>query len=308
MAEIEVNYGVDPTPVIATNAFITTNQSIEYLFEAKERTSVTTGLLKTAGIQVGQGVKISFSTELKGGVANLGDAPKLDPLLLACGLKGTADAGVSYLYEPETDPHANDSVTLWYQQDAILHKASGCRGNFKISLTPGNIAMIDFEFTGLYSGTIAADSAFPTLASIGYSAVAPIVWNTASFTFNSIACTIAKFEFDLGNSVTKRIDANAASGVGAYIISGRETKGAFDPEATALSTFNPWTDFSAQTARAIVCMVGTVAKSIIQIDVFRCVLEQPKYADRDNILTHDIAWKAVSLLTSVDDDIRLTFK
>lgn len=306
LAEIETAYGTDPTPTIAANALIVNNPVIDYLFESKERSNLTTGYPKLAPLQVGQGVKISFSHELKGGVANLSDAPALDPLLIACGLKGIADAGVSYSYEPECDVEG-DSVTIWYYQDTILHKVTGCRGTFKISLTAGEIAFIDFEFTGLYGGTI-TDVTFPTLSSISYSAVPPVVFNTAAFTYNSVACVISKFEFDLGNNVTKRMSANAATGVAGYAITGRETKGSFDPEVLALASLNPWAIHAASTAYAIVCNVGTVAKSIVLIDVFRCILDVPKYGERDNIATYDLTYKTTGILTGENDDFRLTFK
>lgn len=304
LGEIETTYGTDPTPTIAANAIITTVPTIEYLTETKERTVVAPCFGKIAGVIVGQGIKITFSTELKNGVS-LGTAPALSPFLQACNMTEALDAGTETIYVPNSDIDGK-SITIWFYKDGILHKATGCRGTFKLSATAGDLVMIDFEYTGLYGGAI-TDATFPTLASIEYGTVAPLVFKSGTFTFNSIALTISKFDFDIGNTVTRRLDANAATGVKSYSITQRETKGAFDPEVVALSTFNPWADFEAQTARAISVTLGQTGGNKIRIDIARTILEVPKYGERDNIQTYDLSFRTTALLTTADDDLIIRF-
>jgi hypothetical protein len=50
-------------------------------------------------------------------------------------------------YTPITNNQ--ESVTLWYYDSGVLHKALGCRGNVKLDLTAGNRPVMSFTFNGL---------------------------------------------------------------------------------------------------------------------------------------------------------------
>src|SRR3990170_2380928 len=88
LAEKEVTYGTDPTPLPASNAILCEAPEIEVLGKKLERNNVKSYFGTLAPINVGDGVKISITTELKGS-GTAGTAPEIGPLLEACGMTHT---------------------------------------------------------------------------------------------------------------------------------------------------------------------------------------------------------------------------
>ena len=82
LAKVESAYGVDPTPTGLANAILCEAPSYEVLDSKVERANIKGNFGSNRFVSIGEGQKISFTTELKGsGVA--GTAPELDALLRA---------------------------------------------------------------------------------------------------------------------------------------------------------------------------------------------------------------------------------
>lgn len=302
LAKIESVYGTDPTPAEATEAIIVKGQpSFEIVGARREREVPMPTFGRIKGVNVGDGLKLSFTTELKhSGTA--GTASRYDPLFEACGMVQSGSGQV--IYTP-ISTMGGPSVTLWFYLGGVLHKLNGCVGTFKMNLKAGEIATIDWEFTGLYADN-AADTAFPAAT---HEAIPPVIIQSLGFTYSAYAAIIEELVLDMGNAVSAEKSANAANnGVARYFISNRESKGSMNPEAAALSALNPWDIYDQTTAANIALDITASAGYDFAVAVTGAVLEAPKYGTRENILTWDLSFTINPTLAAGNNEIVITFK
>lgn len=307
LAKIETQYATDPTPTVADNAIITKGMpTFEILGEARAREVPLGYFGDIAPVNVGQGMKLAFTCELKGSGA-AGTVSRYGPLLRACNLTQVINAGVSVVYTPNSTLEA-ESVTLWFYRGSILHKIIGAVGNVVFDFTAGEIVTAAFEFTGVYAGTAQmTDVSFPSPT---HESIAPLIWKSGNFIYNSLTTlTIEKLTLDLGNTVSPRKDANSSyGGVGRYFISQRQSKGTMNPEVLALSTLNPYTIYNAATQANLETKPSGTAGNLIEVVATGVVLEPPAYGDRENINVWDLSFSLNPTLSAGNNEIVLTFK
>ena len=304
LAKIESVYGSDPTPTVLANAIITQGMpTFEVINNPKERNVPLAHLGKLAPLNVGEGLKLNFTTELKhSGTA--ATASRYGCLFRACNL--TELVGSSDISYTPSSVFEGESVTLWFYADTTLHKVTGCVGSFSIKLTSNEIAVVEWIFTGLYAGPGHATTVtFPTAT---HETIAPIVWKAASFTYNSISLTIHELNLDLGNEVAKRLDANASYGVSRYFVKDRLSKGSMMVEKVALATLNPWSVSDASTQYNIAAAVGATAGNICSIASTGIVLEPPKYSDKENVQMWDLTFSLNPTVSAGNNELVLTFR
>jgi hypothetical protein len=307
LAKIESTYGTDPTPVAASDAILCSKPTFKLVGARRERDVVLPYYGKLAPINVGEGLQLSFAVELRGAGALPDTPPRIGALIRACNFTETIDStggSESTIYAPNS-AEAGEGVTIYFYKDAVLHKALGCVGTFKISAKVNEVAKFDFEFTGLYAGTHASDDTFPT-PTFGDSVIPPIL-RSASFSIHSYSAIIDALEIDIANAIAKRSDANVATGIYRYFIGGRDIKGSCDPEAVVLSTFNPWSLFEGSTSGALSVTIGDTSQN-------RCIITQPvivpdvpEYGEREGIVTYAYAFTAHPTLTGGNNEISIKF-
>jgi len=299
LAKIETTYGVDASPTAAANAILCEEPEIEVLGKKLERNNTRSYLGALTPLNIGEGIKISFGTELKGS-GTAGTAPEIGPLLRACGLTETVVASTSVTYDPHSDVLNGESVTLYFYRDAILHKVLGARGNVSLEAKAGEFAKLKFELTGLYAGPV--DTTLPTGT---FNAVLPPVFQNASFSLDGYSAVIENLSVNLGNEIAKRVDANAASGIKEYFIRARAVTGECDPEVVPLSTKDFWSAWSNSSRVALSATIGSAAGNICTITAPKVAFDVPKYADREDLLTYGL-----SLIFTPDtgnDEISIAF-
>jgi hypothetical protein len=300
-AKVESQYGTDPVPTKAANAILTDLPEIEFVFKKMDRMNVKTFLGTRPTINLGESLKITFNTEIKGcGDATPSIPPEIGVLFVGCGMDEDIVADTSYTYHPQ-DSIEGPSITIYFYQADILHKLIGCRGTFSIDGTAGEYGKIKWEFTGLYDGP--TDSTAPTDST--YNATLPPALKAASFTLGAFAGTIGTFKLALGNEIVKRPDANAATGFLAMFIKERKVTAEIDPEAPALSTYNPVAVLTAGTSAAMSILFGASAGNKMTVSCPKVVLDGVKYAEREGILTY-----ALPLLCCPnvgEDDVSILF-
>jgi hypothetical protein len=281
LAEKEVTYGTDPTPLPASNAILCEAPEIEVLGRKLERNNVKSYFGTLAPINVGDGVKISITTELKGS-GTAGTPPEIGPLLEACGMTYTNVPATSDKYDPNSDLESDqDSVTIYFYQHNIAHKIVGCRGNWSLEGKAAEYGKIKFEFTGIYAGPV--DENIPAAT---FNATLPPKLVSASFALGAYAAIIENFKVDLGNEIAKRPSVNAATGILSYFIKERAVKGEIDPEAVALSAWNPWNLWSNSTRAILTITFGATAGNKCVISGPKVMLDSVKYADRESLLIY----------------------
>lgn len=302
-AKIESPYGTDPTPAVATESLIIKGEpSWEVVGNPRAREVPLGYFGKIAPVNVGEALKIGFTTEFKHSGTNE-TVSRYGPLFRACNFTQAINAGVSVVYTPNS-AFEGDSVTIWFYKDGFLHKINGAVGTVKINLKAGEICTADWEFTGLYADN-AADLSFPSPT---HEVIAPIICDELGFTYNSWSGVIEELVLDIGNTVSMRKSANAANnGIARYFVSQRDAKGNMNPEAEALSTINPW-DIHDQTTQANIAVdIVASAGNDFALAVTGCVLEPPVYGSRENILTWELAFSINPTLSAGNNEIIITF-
>lgn len=112
----------------------------------------------------------------------------------------------------------------------------------------------------------------------------PPVFQNSGSTVDSYSPVFQKIEFDLGNQLARRDDANATRGVRGFLIVSRDAKLTIDPESVAEATNPVWTDLEEAKARTITAKVGTQTGNKFQ-GTFAAVSQAVSYGDRNNIRT-----------------------
>ena len=131
LAKIESVYGSNPTPTAADDAFITSVPVVTVIGEHRERNVARAGFAMPGGINIGQGLQVEFSVELRGTDGLDDTPPKIFTLFRACGLEQTIISLVSATLTPITS-HDGESVAIIVNYDGTQHLILGCRGTFTI--------------------------------------------------------------------------------------------------------------------------------------------------------------------------------
>lgn len=299
LAKIEDPYGVDAVPTAAANAILCEDPEIEPILKKLERNYVRSHYGASSPLVVGEGYKISFATELKGsGVA--GTAPEIGVLLRACNFTETVNAGVDVDYEPNSLDSAGESVTLYFYRHNVLHKVTGCRGTFSLEAKVTEYGKLSWEFTGIYQGPTDAEIVTGT-----FNQTMPPVFRAAALTFHDYAAVIENLKIDAGNEITRRVDANAATGILEYFVGDRKVTGEIDPEVPALSDKNFWTLLTSGAKGLFTCTIGQSAGNRCVISGPKAQLDDLKYGEREKILTY--AAPLVFVPDAGDDEITFKF-
>jgi len=305
LAKTEVNYGVDPVPVPATDAILCAPVSFEIQGRSLERDVVLPTFGKLSPANVGEAIKLTIPVEVRGAGGAVDAVPRVGRLWRACNMTETINAAVSVQYDPNSTEDG-ESVTIYWYSDGILHKALGCVGKPKISGKSGEYGKLVFEFMGIYAGTHATDQATPA-ATFG-DAANPPRFLSALFTILAYAGAIENFEVDLGNEIGKRVDANSVSGILRYFINDRAVKGSCDPRVVALSAFNPWTLWDGSTTGVITATFGSAVGNKVVVNLPNCTLtDAPKYGGREKERIYQLAFGAYPSLSAGNNEIRVTY-
>lgn len=163
LAKIEATYGVDPTPTGAANAMLVTNLSITPLNANNVDRDIIRSYLGGSEQLLGtRYVEMGFDVEFVGS-GTVAVAPAWAPLVQSCLCTETVTAATRVDYTPKTTAGAADSVTIYWYDDGVLHKATGARGNLTVSMGVGGIPRLGFKFLGIYNTPTASSNPSTTL-------------------------------------------------------------------------------------------------------------------------------------------------
>lgn len=296
LAKIETTYGTDPTPAAADDSILAFNFDFEPAGSRRNRQAILPWFGEKPGVNEGEALKLKFSCELKGG--GDGVEPRIGRLLEACNM--TQSGG--YVYTVNSLSSTAKSLTFYYYVDGVLHKVHGARGTFKMSLKSKEIAMVDFEFTGLYSAD--HDSAASVVTPV-FQGIDPLIVKGIGFTHNSVSTYVVDgVEIDLGNEMVMRKSANDSTGISEHYIKNRIVKGSYEPEM--LTTRPHLTLWENSTAADISFTLNGGTGNTVAIALNDCVVDIPTYGERDGALTQKIGFQAHPS-TSGNDELIITF-
>jgi len=298
LAKTETVYGTDAAPV-GTDAVLFDKASWSHdSVRMNERPAVRSSLAPLKAVYGGSLKQIKITCEIKGS-GTAGTAPEIGPLWRACGLGETIVAVTSVTYKPVSS--GKESCTIYYYQDGVVHKLTGCVGEPSFSVDVGGRAMVDFTMTGHSVAPI--DAALPTPT---YDATTPPPFLSASFTVDSYAAVITKLAFSLGNAIGKPGNASAADGYGTIQITKRGVKGSFDPEYNLIATYDWITKWRTGATGALATgTIGSTAGNRWAISMPAVYYSEMGPGDREGVRTLEVGFGAVESTT--DDEVSIVY-
>jgi hypothetical protein len=192
----EVTYNTDPVPTNVLNAILM--EDVKWAFEGVkmyQQKPVRPSLALLRPLYAGTLIKLTGKVELKGSGA-AGTAPECGAVLRAAGFSETVVAVTSVTYKPVSDPSLHKSSTVYFYDDGLLLKMTGCRAKISFQLNVAQAPMATVEFAGHFVSV--TDVALPTPT---YNAQLPVPLINVPFTIGAYAAVISKLDFDLGNEL-----------------------------------------------------------------------------------------------------------
>jgi hypothetical protein len=280
--EIEAVEGTAETLVAADVISPAFEPTFEPSIEKHHRDPARSDLSQLVSLSGKRSGKIGFKAELAGAAA-AGTAPMLSDALKACGLSETIVAVTSVTYKPASS--SISSVTVGRHVDGKRNRIWGARGNAKLLLEAGKPGIFTFDFQGADFDD--ADEAL--LAGVTHSSIAPPIFVSASLTIDGYSAIITKVEFDFGNTLALRPDANSASGHKSVVITNRKPMLRFDPEAVLAATedfLGNWRSNASMAFSAV--LTGSAAGNIFTITAPAVNYHGLRETVRDGVLAYEI--------------------
>ena len=263
----EVTYALDPVPTGVANALLVSNLSINpFNAQNVDRDNIRPFLGGSEQLVGTRYVTCGFDVEISG-AGTVATAPAWGPALLSCGFAETLTATFRADYTPVSINFK--SCTIYWYDDGLLHKATGCRGNVVFKLGVGQRPVMSFSFTGLYSTPTVAGNPSVTLTAfkvpqvITDSNTGDIMLGGTHTTGIAPAITAGTaypsqgIEIDMGN----KVDFNALLGGETVDMTQRSVtaKVTFDLDATQEAA--AYAAVEANTLTSVGLLHGTVANN-----------------------------------------------
>ena len=278
LAKLETTVGTDPTPVVGSDAILVRNIEVTPLeVDTVNRELIRPFLGQADQLLAQQRVLINFEVELAGS-GSAGTAPAYGPLLQACRCTETVVSSTSVTYAPNSDATPK-SVTIYFNNDGVLHKATGCRGTFTLNAEVGAIPFISFEMTGVFNAPSDVSISAPTYAN----QADPLVFkngNSSSFQVFSYSGAVQSLSFELANEVIYR---ELVGGTKSIEVVNRAPSGECVIEATTIATKDFFTAATGSSTGNLTFQHGSTAGNIATFTASQIDLGGPSYSDEDGI-------------------------
>ena len=196
-----------------------------------------------------------------------------------------------------------ESATIYFNNDGILHKATGCRGTFTMNCEVGQIPTIAFTMTGIYNdptdtaapATTYSDQATPLIFKAG---------NTSAVSVLGYAdCCLMSINLDIANEIVYRELVGCTKQV---LITNRAPAGEVMIEAPTIAAKDYFTIANNDTTGLLTFMHGTTAGN--QVTMLAPIVDilNPTYSDSDGIQMLTLPYVAIPS-SAGNDELTLTF-
>lgn len=302
LAKIESTYGTDSAPGAADAVLI--GNDVEFTPVAgddAERDLVYPYYGSSGRIPINVHQTVAFGVELAGSGAK-GTAPGWGLLLRACGMAEVKAANTKVDYNPITG--SEESISLYYYLDGQLHKMTGVRGTFTLTIAKNAIPRLRFTMTSLWNDpNTAATPASPDFSKYKKPLIGSKA-NTPTFSLAGVATLpLASFEYNHGAEVSHREMINTATAVH---ITDRNATGTVLVDTPKYSALNlPLKARNADTG-ALSLVHGVGDGKIIEIAAPKFEFGRPGYEEDEGIWQSSVP--GVFLPSSGNDEIKITAK
>lgn len=302
LAKIEVTEGTDPTPVKADDALEAAAVMPDTDFQQLERIAIQSGIAAAKQVFGRKTMRFTVTVELKGSGA-AGTAPDIGPLLQACGMDETVNAGTSVVYTPFDPAAAAKTITVYIYKAGLLFKLHACRGNAEVQLVPGNYCRIVFSMQGKFGGV--TDAALPS--SPTYQSTIPVQGASAGISFGAFNdAVVSSLNLSTGNQIIERADLNSTEGLKGWALPRRDPQITASVEATVEATCDWWDKMEDRDEEAVDATIGTVAGNIVELAAPKVALANIALAEESDLLKYSIT--AQALPNAGNDNYSITFK
>lgn len=195
-----------------------------------------------------------------------------------------------------------ESVTIYFNVDGVLHKATGCRGTFEISLAVKGIPTFKFTMTGLYNAPTDTAALTPDFSAFTTPKLANTT-NTPTFTLDSYAALLESASLNIANSI------NHVQLIGSeeVKITDRAPAGSLLFEAPTIATKDYWSSITANTLLALVLNHGASNGYKVNLSCPYVHLNDPTYQDSNGVQMLSVPFQATPS-SSGNDEVSLVFK
>lgn len=208
----------------------------------------------------------------------------------------------AYVYRPESpNPENQASVYGRFYVAGIRHRIAGARATFSADLTVGQIPTISFTLNGIYEKP--ADDPNPSQTYLSLTPQPVFGANLILGSLDTSLVTVNQITADIGNDLQWRDDVQAASGRDSAIVGDRDPTGSIDPEAVALSNFDPYTDWENSNEVAVAAGIGSTQGERVRLVMPKTQYTELPYGERNGIVTYNIGFRA----TGFDDELMLIY-
>jgi hypothetical protein len=297
--ETEATPGTAETLAAADAAYNVFNFDIQPTVTMTERPGQG-GTGNLASIPAGIMGTATFRTEMP---YNGTDIPNWASILFpACGVVGS-----SGVFKPLLEaPGANvKTLTIAKYMDGKRRQLRGCMGTFQFLWTTGELAYIDWTFTGIWDGETAQSMLTPT-----YPSVPPLRVAGGATTFASVAACMQSLTFNIGNVVTGLQCNNGSSntsGFEYFMVSRRTPTITGDPQSKLIATQDRMNQMLTSVEAAFSVSIAAPSASAITLAAPRAQIVSNTEAEREGIAIDQITWQCNQNGSTQNDEFSITF-
>jgi len=253
-AKVETTEGTAISLAASDGDILASNVTWTWGVPAYERNARTATFSQFASVSGSQMATLSFDVDM---YANSSTAPGYDALFKACSIVGSA-VSTTYVYGLVSAAASIPSLTISAYVDGRLRQMVGARGTVKMAATTGNPWKLSFSFQGAAVAptdtTLLADATYTANSKV------PPALLGGSFSCGGLSTSEAllrSIEFDIGNGLTMRTDANASTGYRSCALTGRKVTGQFVIEMPTVTEHDLYSTMTANTLAALAVSSGT---------------------------------------------------
>ena len=298
-AKIESTYNTDPT-IAGTNAVEIYDVSLTPIASETVSRELIRGYMGNyQQIPVAVKTELSFKTELVAS-GTAGTKPRIDPLLLSCGLARVDVSSTSNTYSPDATPDSSCTINVYVNGN--MHQLTGARGTFNIVGEVSTIPYFEFTFTGNYNTPTATANLTPSFGA----AASPLTFvsgNTVSFALHSYAGKLQSFNYSHNNLISYRELIGATKQI---LITDREPNGNVVIEDPGVAAKDYYSIVDSTNTGNLTFTHGTTGGNKVQFTAGQSDLSSIGFQDLDKIRMLDIGYNAIPT-NSGNDEMSLKF-
>lgn len=209
-------------------------------------------------------------------------------------------------YTPRSEaPGTNvKTLTMAVYEDGRRKLMRGCVGTFRLVCETGKIAMIEWDFVGIWVTPTDVALLAPT-----YPTTAPIRYASGVTEFNSVAMQCQSVTLDIANEVYLR-EGTAASNITGYIagcITNRRPTVTCNPESKLIGTQDRYLFFRDSTEYVLTFEIAGPSSSKIVVSAPKATIENIQDADRNALIVDDLTFLCGQNGSTADQEFSIVF-